>query len=188
MLRLLARLLAYVGTLGLVAVARRPSVAPNAGRRIGRAPAKSGWSIASRSIRRSPSVNSVFPTNQRLTRFFGTLKAAARTSSAGGPDGKRGERPVAELEVYRPVRIQPDGGRHPPRSPARMKPRRGRELRGRRGVDRNSHLMLLRPAGHADDARSCLGSSTPRRARLQISGWSCQGDTIPAGPPPSAVS
>jgi hypothetical protein len=44
--------------------------------------------------------------------------------------------------------------------------------------------MLLRLAGSADDARSCLGFikrlDEPNLQILQISGWSCQGETLPA--------
>lgn len=41
--------------------------------------------------------------------------------------------------------------------------------------------MLLRPAGHADDAQPCLGFIKQfDQPNLPISGWSCQGDAWPA--------
>ena len=42
-------------------------------------------------------------------------------------------------------------------------------------------MTLLRPAGDADGARSCLGFiKRVEQPGLQISGWSCQGETLPA--------
>ncbi len=42
-------------------------------------------------------------------------------------------------------------------------------------------MTLLRLAGGADGARSCLGFvKRIDEPDLQISGWSCQGDTLPA--------
>ena len=59
--------------------------------------------------RRLPSASSICPIKQRLTRFSGIPKAAARTSSAGR---RKAEKPVAELEIYRPGRgIRPIGTR-----------------------------------------------------------------------------
>ena len=43
------------------------------------------------------------------------------------------------------------------------------------------HVTLLRLAGGADGARSCLGFvRRVDQPALQISGWSCQGEALPA--------
>jgi hypothetical protein len=128
----LARLLAYVGTLALLAIVsihlwdqlpadERPE-----------ASAKPGWSVASRS-------HPAFAVSQfdlpEKTEAYEIL----RHPQGGRKDvfrwAVRGEKPVAELEIYRP----------------------------------------------GDGARSCLGFiKRIDQPLLQLSGWSCQGDTLPA--------
>jgi len=95
-----------------------------------------------------------------------------------GADG----RPVAELEIYRP------GGEFHQADPAvaeiaaRMDPHGGRELEAAGVVDSKfGPVALLRLPGGADTTRACLGFR--RRIDdlpLHISGWSCQGDELPA--------
>jgi hypothetical protein len=42
-------------------------------------------------------------------------------------------------------------------------------------------VTLLRPAGNAEDTRACLGFiKRVDQLNLQISGWTCQGDALPA--------
>jgi hypothetical protein len=111
------------------------------------------------------------------------------------PDGGRkdvfhwsplGEKPVAELEIYRP------GGEFDPTEPraanlaARMAlevSQEGRPELEAAGVIESKFgtMALLRRPGRLDSAKSCLGFikhlSDPT---LQISGWSCQGATLVA--------
>jgi len=95
----------------------------------------------------------------------------------GTPDGT----PVAELEVYRPGG---ELGRSEPTADlaARMEPDGGRELEAAGIIDSKFGLVtLLRFAGSTNEAQACLGFI--RRLdepNLQISGWSCQGDGLPA--------
>jgi hypothetical protein len=94
----------------------------------------------------------------------------------------QGEKPVAELEIYRP------GGEFAQSAPAtaemadRMDPKGGRELESAGIVDSKfGPVTLLRTAGGADGARSCLGFiKRLDEPNLQLSGWSCQGDALPA--------
>jgi hypothetical protein len=96
--------------------------------------------------------------------------------------GPPGEKPVAELEIYRP------GGEFDGSEPAT----RDLALRMAEGADETLEaagvieskfgtIALFRRPIRVDPAKSCLGFS--RRfgdPALQISGWSCQGATLPA--------
>jgi hypothetical protein len=98
--------------------------------------------------------------------------------------GPAGEKPVAELEIYRP------GGEVAPAQPfaadlaARMASGEPRELEPAGVVDSKfGTVTLLRLSGSLDPAKSCLGFIFIKRfaePTLQISGWSCQGATLPA--------
>jgi hypothetical protein len=89
---------------------------------------------------------------------------------------------VAELEIYRP------GGEFGQSEPAvtemaaRMDPGGGRELEASGIIDSKfGPVTLLRLAGRADGARACLGFIKHiDQPLLQLSGWSCQGDSLPA--------
>ena len=96
----------------------------------------------------------------------------------GGPD-----KPAAELEIYRA------GGEFSHQGPAiaeiaaRMDPGGTRELETAGLIDSKfGTVTLLRlTGGRADSARACLGFM--RRVadpNVRISGWSCQGDNLPA--------
>jgi len=96
--------------------------------------------------------------------------------------GDPGEKPVAELEIYRL------GGEIDPSQPqtsdlaARIAPEGPRELETAGVIDSKfGTVTLLRPTGNTETARSCLGfiKHFPDPA-LQISGWSCQGTTLSA--------
>ncbi len=94
----------------------------------------------------------------------------------------QGEKPVAELEIYRP------GGEFNQTEAtfagiaARMQPAEERELEAAGVIDSKfGAVTLLRHPGTADRARACLGFiKRLDQPRLQISGWSCQGDALPA--------
>jgi hypothetical protein len=93
-----------------------------------------------------------------------------------------GEKPIAQLEIYRP------GGESAPSGPpgaeiaAAIGPVGGRELEAAGVIDSKfGAVTLLRATGHADDAQPCLGFIRRFDAHnLLMSGWSCQGDSWPA--------
>jgi hypothetical protein len=132
-----------------------------------------------RSYPRSPSASSIRLKEQILIIFF-------RHPEGGRKDVLRwtvhGEKPVAELEIYRP------GGEFNQMEAtfagiaARMPPAEARDLEPAGVVgSKFGAVTLLRYPGDADGARSCLGFvKRLDQSRLQISGWSCQGDALPA--------
>jgi hypothetical protein len=175
----LARLLVYVGTLALLAIFgihlwdqlptdERPEPA-----------ARPGWSVASRS-------HPAFAVSQfdlpEKTETYEIL----RHPQGGRKDVFRwavqGEKPVAELEIYRPGAEFGQSGPAVAEMAGRMDPGGGRELEAAGIIDSKfGPVTLLRPAGNADTARSCLGFiKRIDQPNLQISGWSCQGDALPA--------
>jgi hypothetical protein len=95
--------------------------------------------------------------------------------------GPQGRGPVAEIEIYRP------GGESSPSRPiaelaARIDPDGLHELETAGIIDSKfGAVTLLRVPGGTDRARSCLGFiKRVDDPNLQISGWSCQGDALPA--------
>jgi hypothetical protein len=183
----LARLVAYVGVLALLAMAGfhlwdELPVAATA------EPApKEGWSLALRS-HPAFAVSSLDLSEKTETyEIF-------RHPEGGRKDvlhwTAQSEKPVAELAIYRP------GGEFNPSEAtgaeiaARMDPKGSRGLEAAGVIDSKfGKVALLRLSDNADGARegnkegnkSCLGFikqlSDPT---LQISGWSCQGDGLPA--------
>lgn len=93
-----------------------------------------------------------------------------------------GEKPVVELEIYRPGAEA--GQMMPPAADiaGRMDPDGVREIAGEGIIDSKfGPVALLGFADRADDAHRCLGfMKTLEQANLRISGWSCQGETLPA--------
>jgi hypothetical protein len=183
----LARLMAYVGTLGLLAMLglHLSDELPAAGTT--EPMPKAGWSLASRSYP-AFAVNPL--DNQFKTEAYeiyrhpvGGRKDVLRWTAQGTAQG---EKPVAELEIYRP------GGEFSPSDAS------GAEIAAR--IDRESvhgseaagivdtkfgPVALLRLDRNADGAKdgtkSCLGFiKRLGDPMLQISGWTCQGDGIPA--------
>jgi hypothetical protein len=175
----LARLVVYVGALALLAIvgihfwdqlplgmAAGPAVRP-------------AWSPALRSY-------PAFAVSQTDSHEKTESYEIFRHPEGGRKDvlrwGAPGEKPVAELEIYRP------GGEWNPSTSAaaeiarRMDQGGGHELEAAGIIDSKfGPVTLLRLLDGADGAHSCLGFV--RRldeANLQISGWSCQGDTLPA--------
>jgi hypothetical protein len=199
----LARLAAYVGALALLAMAglhlwdELPVIATAE-------PApKAGWSLASRS---HPAFAVTPLDSQSKTETYEIFRhpeggrrdvlhwMAPGTVQGAAQGAVQGEMPVAELEIYRP------GGEFGPSDTvgveiaARMDPQgdyqglRGSEAAG--VVDTKfGPVALLRLAVIADgakyeakyEAKSCLGFiKRLGDPMLQISGWTCQGDGIPA--------
>jgi hypothetical protein len=179
---LLARLIAYVGALALLAIfgvhlwdqlpvleANEPS-------------ATAGWSAALRSHPAFAISQSDFPEKTETYEIFrhpqGGRKDIIRWASR---DGRQDERPVAELEIYRPGGEAGQSGPADAGIAARMEPTGPRELEAAGVIDSKfGPVMLLRHPGDAD-ARSCLAFIKHiDEPSLQISGWSCQGDALPA--------
>jgi hypothetical protein len=175
----LARLLAYVGALALLAIlgthlwdllSTGEAIEP---------PAKAGWSVATRS-------HPAFAVSQ-----FDLPEKTETYDIFRHPEGGRrdvfrwaaqGERPIAELEIYRPGGEFSQSGPASAEIAARMDPKGGREL-GAAGIidSKFGAVTLLRLTGNADAARSCLGFiKRLDEPNLRISGWSCQGDALPA--------
>ena len=180
----LARLIAYVGALALFAIvalnfwdqlqlntaAAEPADQP-------------GFTLATRS-RPAFAVSSLDPPEKSESyEIFRHPSGGRKDTFHWGP---LGEKPVAELEIYRP------GGEVDPSEPpaadlaARMTQEnpqgRAQGLEAAGVIDSKfGTLALLRLPGRLDPARSCLGFT--RRfgdPALQISGWSCQGATLSA--------
>jgi hypothetical protein len=176
----IARLVAYVGTLALLGIlgVHFWDLCEAAG---GEAepPVKATWSVASRSY---PAF-AVSPLDPSVKTEAYTI---LRHPEGGRKDilrwAGKDENPVAELEIYR------QGSEFDPSISAagdlaaRMTPALASELEPAGLVDSKFGMVtLLRRAGERDPARSCLGFIRRFEAPdLQLSGWSCQGNGLPA--------
>jgi hypothetical protein len=174
----LARLIAYVGTLVLLAIVgiHLWDLLP-AGEAV--EPSVKVWSLATRSYPAFAVSQFDLPGKTETYEIF-------RHPEGGRKDvfrwAAQGEKPVAELEIYRP------GGESGQSGPAiadvatRMDPEGMRELETAGVIDSKfGAVTLLRLAGSADDTPACLGfMKRLTEPDLRISGWSCQGDTLPA--------
>jgi hypothetical protein len=173
----LARLMAYVMTLALLAMGcvhaweQLPDAAA-------RSPAEKGdWSLADRS---SPAF--------AVTQFDSRDKAEAydilRHPEGGRKDVFRwtdhDQRPIAELAIYRPGGELSRSGPAIADLAARMDPNGAGELEAAGLIDSKfGALPLLRFGGGADNGYACLGFlKRIDEPNLRISGWSCQGDNL----------
>jgi hypothetical protein len=178
-----ARLLAYLGTPALLAIlgihfwdqlpageASEPSV-------------QARWSLASRSY--PAFAVSQFDSLEKteVYRIFRHPEGGRKdTSRWTARDGRQDEKPVAELEIYRPGAEFDRSGPPAAGIAARMNPEGRRELEAAGPVDSKfGAVTLLRLAGDADGPQSCLGFiKRLDLPNLQISGWSCLGDALRA--------
>ncbi len=179
---MLARLAAYLGALALLAIVgihlwdELPATEA-----VGRS-ARAGWSVATRS-------HPAFAVSQfdlaEKTEAYEILRhpegGRKDILSWAAPDGKQSLKTVAELEIYRP------GGESSESGPtadiaARIDPEGLHELEAAGIIDSKfGAVTLLRVAGQLGDARSCLGFiKRLEEPNLRISGWTCQGDSLPA--------
>jgi hypothetical protein len=172
----LARLLAYVGVLALLAIAGIHLWDELPAGLASEPSAKAGWSVAVRSY-------PAFAVSQ-----FDLPEKTEAYQILRHPEGGRkdvfrwtaqGERPIAELEIYRPGGEFSQSGAAFTEIATRMEPAGGRELEAAGVIDTKfGTVTLLR---HPGDARSCLGFiKRLDEPNLQISGWSCQGGALPA--------
>jgi hypothetical protein len=175
----LARLIAYVGALALIAIVGLSLCNELPLRGTDDPAATAAWSTATRG-------HPAFAVSQ-----FDSAEKTEAYEILRHPDGSRkdvfrwaapGQMPMAELEIYRPGvklsrsvpliadiagRMDPDGTREPQAA----------------GVIHSKFgAVTLIGLGSGDgDARSCLGFITGfDHPGMRISGWSCQGDTLPA--------
>jgi hypothetical protein len=174
----LARLVAYVGTLALLAILGIHfwDLLPSG--ETAEAP-KADWSPASRSY--PAFAVSQFDLSEKTETY-----EIFRHPEGGRKDVFRwavaGQKPVAELEIYHPGGEWRPSGSAAAEIAARMNPEGGRTLEAAGIIDSKfGAVSLLRPIGSPDEARSCLGFIKRfDEPNLQISGWSCQGDALPA--------
>ncbi|MEH2490049.1 hypothetical protein [Bradyrhizobium sp. AZCC 2230] len=179
----LARLFAYVGTLALFAILALAGLGQLSDLRDDEAASKPGWAVADRS-------HPAFA----LSRLDSTEKTASYTifrhPEGGrrdvmrwtGEADKRADRPLAELEIYR------EGSEFDVTRPAtaglavQMGLGEATALEQAGLIDTKfGPVALFRPTGTADGTPACLGYlKRNEEPGLQISGFSCQGDTMPA--------
>ena len=173
----LARLFAYVGALALFAILGLAALGQLPSLRRDEPASRPGWSEASRS-------HPAFA----LSKLDSSEKTASylilRHPEGGRRDVLRwtgdADKPVAELEIYR------EGGEFDVARPAteglavRMGLAAGTPLEQAGLIDTKfGPVALFRPTGAAQGA--CLGYlKRSEEPALQISGYSCQGDTMPA--------
>ena len=175
---MVARLIAYVGTLVLFGILgihlwnQMPETySPDLA-------AKAGWSLALRSYPAFAVSQFNLPEKTETYEIFrhpeGGRKDVIRWSA-------QGDRPVAELEIYRPGGEIAQSGPAFADIAARMDPEGAGDLEAAGIVDSKfGPVTLLRRPGDAG-ARSCLGFiKRLDQPSLRISGWSCQGDGLPA--------
>jgi hypothetical protein len=188
---MLARLVAYVGTLALLAMVGLCLWNEVSDAVTTEPVAKATWSLASRShpafAVKSSDLSEKTETYEIYRHPEGGRKDVLHWTAPRAVQGTaQGEKPVAELEIYRP------GGEFTPSDPAdteiaaRMDPQR--DYQSPRGLEaagvidsKFGSVALLRLAGDADGTKPCLGFiKRIGDPTLQISGWTCQGDGLPA--------
>jgi len=176
----LARLLAYVGTLALVAILgihlwdELPVTEADAPQ------AKAVWSPAQRSYPAFAVSQFDLPEKTETYEIFrhpqGGRKDVIRWAAR---DARQGHKPVAELEIYRPGGEFGESGPAFAEIAARMDPAGARELETAGVIDSKFGTVTL--LSHPGDAGSCLGFLKELdEPNLRLSGWSCQGDALPA--------
>jgi hypothetical protein len=173
----LARLIAYVMTLVLFAMAGIYlwDQLPDA---TAMEPAAKGWTLASRSA-------SAFAVSQIDSRDKTEAYEILRHPEGGRKDvfrwADQDKKPVTELEIYRPGGEIDETGAAIADIAARMGLNRMRDLEAAGIIDSKfGTVTLLRPAG-SDAARACLGFlKHVDEPNFRISGWSCEGSTLPA--------
>jgi hypothetical protein len=171
-----SRLIGYMGALALTAIVL-VSLWDGLQLHDGAPVLKPGWSLA-------PRAYPAFAVSQ--SDFVGKTEAYEIFQH---PDGGRkdvlrwalGDKEVAVLEIHRPGREAGRSG--PPMADigALLDPGRARELQPAGVIDSKFGLVALLGPTDRDRKPACLGFIRQFEApELRISGWSCQGDTLPA--------
>ena len=175
----LARLFAYAGALALLCILGLAALGQLPDLRDDEPADKPGWSVADRS-------HPAFA----LSRLDSSEKTVSYTILRHPEGGRRdvmrwgseADKPLGQLEIYR------EGGEFDVSRPA------AQDLAVQMGLDAAGALeqaglietkfgpvVLFRPTPGATGARACLGYlKRSEEPALQISGFSCQGDTLPA--------
>jgi len=176
---LCARLLAYMGAVALIAIAVTGlwDKVPLAD---GEQPVPKAWSVAERSypafaISQADSVAKI-ETYEIRRHPDGGRKDVLRWAVSPG------EKPIAELELYRPGTEPAEASPPADQVAARMDADGMREIAGEGIIDSKfGPVTLLGFADRAGDPRRCLGyMKNLEAANLRLTGWSCQGETLPA--------
>jgi hypothetical protein len=175
----LARLFAYVGVLVLFAILGLAALGQLPNLRDDEPAEKPGWSVADRS-------HPAFAVNRNDSYDKTIAYTILRHPEGGRRDVMRwigeADKPMAALEIYR------EGGEFDVARPATA------DLAVQMGVDAAATLeqaglidtkfgpvMLFRPGAITKGTQACLGYlKRNEEPALQISGFSCQGDTLPA--------
>jgi hypothetical protein len=181
---MLARLIAYVGTLALLAIVGIHLWDQLAVAEADEPSAAAGWSVATCSHPAFAVSQFDLPEKTETYAIFrhplGGRRDVIRWAAR---DRKQDENTVAALEIYRP------GGEFSQSWPAaadlaaRIGAGSGRELEAAGLIDSKfgTVTLLRRSGGHTEGQRSCLAFFRhAEEPNLQISGWSCQGDALPA--------
>ena len=175
----LARLIAYVGALALFAIAGLHAWDQLQFDFVAYPADQPGFALASRS-RPGFAVSPLDPSEKSESyKIFRHPEGGRKDVFHWGPPDQK---PVAALEIYRP------GGEFDPSRPrtadlaARMTGEDADELEAAGIVSSKfGTVALVRRSGRFDPARSCLGFFKHfDDPAFQISGWSCQGTTLPA--------
>ena len=174
----LARLIAYLGTLALIAIlsiaawGQLPGAEPEA-------TAKAGWTPATRSA-------PAFAVSQFDLSYKTDAYRIFRHPEGGRKDvlrwaGQDG-RPVAELEIYRPGDESDQVGSAAGYLAARMDPGGARELEAAGIIDSKfGAVTLFRRVGGVEPAHACLRFyKHVEEPKFRLSGWSCLGEDLPA--------
>jgi hypothetical protein len=176
---MLVHLAVYLGVLALLVIigahlwGQSPDSAGN------EPAAKPGWSLATRS-------HPAFAVSQFDSYGITEAYQIFRHPAGGRKDvlrwAARGEKPIAELEIYRPSKESSGSGTGIAEIAARMAPEGWHELEAAGVIESKfGPVTLLRLAGEANDAAACVGFIKHLdEPDVRISGWSCQGDDIPA--------
>jgi hypothetical protein len=173
---LFARLLAYMGALALITIIA-VSLWDELQLHDGTSAARSGWSVAARAY-------PAFAVSQ--SDLFGKTEVyeILQHPQGGRRDVLRwiqGDEPVTELEIYRPGGEASRSGPPVADIASRMDPGGSRELQATGLVDSKFGPVALLGLIDRDGAPPCLGFIKQFDAPdLRISGWSCQGETLPA--------
>ncbi|MCK1358607.1 hypothetical protein [Bradyrhizobium sp. 199] len=175
----LARLFAYVGTLALLCILGLAALGQLPDQRDDEPAPRPGWSVADRS--RPAFALSKLDSSEKTASY-----SILRHPEGGRRDVMRwtgpAEQVLAELEIYR------EGGEFDVTRPATE------DLAVQMGLGAATPLeqaglietkfgavALFRPVAAMEGARACLGYlKRSEEPALQISGFSCQGDTLPA--------
>lgn len=173
---LLARLLGYMGALALITIVV-VSLWEDLQLPAGTSPGTSDWSIAARA-RPAFAVSQADPFGK--TEVYEILQHP----EGGRKDVLRWERdgkPVAELEVYRSGGEVKRSGPPVAEIAGRMDPGGARELQPAGLIDSKFGAVALLGLIDRGGEPACLGFIKQfAQPDVRISGWSCQGDTLPA--------